>query len=107
MEKKKGEENREEIPEGVRVKVVPVNLGDLKREYVNFAHISHGESEFTIDFVDVTPPNEFEIEKIIEKGDLEVPIKFRLVCNAVFVELLIAALEDNLRKFRAKAKKNE
>lgn len=107
MVKKKGEETREEVPEGVRVKVVPVNLGDLKREYVNFAHINHGESEFTIDFIDVTTPNEFEIEKIIEKGQVEVPIKFRLVCNPRFIELLISALEDNLRKFQAKAKKNE
>jgi len=107
MEKKKDEETREKIPEGIRVKVIPVNLGNLDREYVNFAHVNHGESEFTIDFVDVAPPTEFEIEKVLKKGEVEVPMKFRLVCNTLFVERLIAALEDNLRKFRAKAKKDE
>ena len=107
MEKDKETEKPEPVPEEIRVKILPVNPRNLNREYVNVAYINHGENEFTIDFVDATTPKEFEIEEIVKKGAVEVPIKFRLVCNEFFVELFIAALEDNLRKFRAKAKKNE
>ena len=107
MVKEKETKKQETVPEEIRVKILPVNPRNLNREYVNVAYINHGENEFTIDFVDVTTPKEFEIEEIVERGAVEVPIKFRLVCNEVFVERFLAALEDNLRKFRAKAKKNE
>lgn len=101
------EEKQENSPDLIPIKVIPVNPSNVTREYVNFAHINHGESDFTIDFGDVPPPNEFDRERVLEERKVEVPVKFRLVCNAVFVERLIAALQDNLRKFEAKRQKDE
>jgi len=107
MVKAKEPEKQETVAEEVRVKILPVNDRNLSREYVNVAFINHGENEFTIDFVDVVPPKEFEVKEIVERGAVEAPVKFRLVCTEVFVERFLSALEDNLRKFRAKAKNNE
>jgi len=87
--------------------VKPVNVNDLKREFVNFAVVRHGDSEFTIEFCDVDPAAAGDPAKIQEKGVIEAPVKFRLVCAPGFIELLVAALTENLALFKEKERSRE
>lgn len=93
-------------PETLKFSIKPINPNGMEREFVNYAMVRHGDNDFTIEFCDVNPPDDKDIQTVKDKAELEVPVKFRLVCTPSFVELFISALQDNLKKFRAKKKED-
>lgn len=87
----------------IPVAVTPVNRFGLKREFINYAHINHSETEFSIDLCDVDPDLLKDIQDI-NNPVLEVPIKARFVCTPDFITRFSDALRDNLEKY-SKGKK--
>ena len=81
------EENKQKVPAGQ----VSIELGEDVAEgiYSNLAVISHSNSEFVIDFIRLVPN--------VPKAK----VKSRIILTPQHAKRLLAALNDNVKKFEA------
>lgn len=81
--------------------IVPEDDSTLPRIYSNFCAIQHSPYDFTLTFCEVEPLDERNLARARQDGAVKAPVKARLVVPIQMVPGLIAALEENFRRFQA------
>lgn len=80
--------------------IVPEDDSSLPRVYSNFCVIQHSPYDFTLTFCEVQPLNERDLARAQQAGAVKAPVRARLVVPIQMVPGLIAALDENFRRFQ-------
>ncbi len=70
------------------------------RVYSNFCVIQHSPYDFSLTFCEVEPLDERNLAQAREAGEIKAPVRARLVVPVQMVPGLIAALDENFRRYQ-------
>jgi hypothetical protein len=79
--------------------IVPADT-DAPRVYSNFCVIQHSPYDFSLTFCEVEPLGERALALAREVGEIKAPVRARLVVPVQMVPGLIAALDENFRRYQ-------
>lgn len=84
----------------VDLPIVPDDDSSEPRVYSNFCAIQHSPYDFTLTFCEVQPLSERELARAQQSGSVKAPVRARLVVPIQMIPGLIAALDENFRRFQ-------
>lgn len=79
--------NNQPNPQGNQINI-KINDDELKGKYANNMQVMHTKEEFVIDFMNIFPPNGI--------------VSSRMIVSPGHLKRMIAALQDNLKKYEDK-----
>ena len=91
----------------VNPKFVPDDTKKSSRVYSNYVSITHTGLDFTLNFLDVPPPNKENIEEYNKGKNIKAPLQCSVVVPNALIPLLINALNKQYEKFQKNTTKSK
>ena len=84
----------------VNFTIVPDEANDVPRVYSNFCSIQNSPFDFTLNFCEMLPIGEREIQEAQSTHLVRAPVRARMVVPVQMIPGLIAALQENFRLYQ-------